>query len=149
MLLLLFAALAAAGIAVWLFQGERGAPQSVPRTAETITQPLEGTEWVWRGSAHAGGEMVAPSGEQFVLVLGRDGTVTSTTDCNGMGGTYLRDGEVLSFGSFISTKMYCEGSLESVYAGDLALTSSHTIEDDRLTLILNRDMGTMHFTARE
>lgn len=148
-LLLLFAALVAVGLAVWIFQAERSEQVVENTPSEVVAPPLEGTEWVWRRSDHADGLPAVPAGEQFLLEFSADGTLTSTTDCNRMGGTYVRDGEVLSLGSFVSTKMYCEGSLEQVYADDLALVSAHTIEDNRLTLILNRDVGMMYFTAKE
>ncbi len=111
-------------------------------TAETN---LEG-RWVWlRTERMTGSPVQAPPGEKFVLSFDGEGNASSSTDCNGLGGTYIVNGEVLSFGPFISTLMFCEGSLEGVYSQDLSLTNSYTIQGDILRLNLNRDVGVMIF----
>lgn len=108
--------------------------------------PLEGTAWSWQYTELQGGEMVeAPAGDQFVLTFEGNGQLGSTTDCNSMGGSYVLDGEVLSIGELMMTKMYCEGSMEGTYAEHLGLVNSYVIVDDTLRLNLNRDYGVMVF----
>ena len=121
----------------------------VPNEPAREDAQLVGTEWVWTHTEVSQGETVnAPAGERFVLTFEGGSQVSSTTDCNGLGGQYVQDGEVLSMGQFISTLMYCEGSLESVYSSQLALVNSYIIEGTKLQLNLNRDYGTMYFEGR-
>ena len=63
-----------------------------------------------------------------------------------MTGRFTVNGEILSFGPFATTKMYCAGSLEAEYARQLGLTASHIIQGPELRLILLKDAGTMVFT---
>lgn len=134
--LLIFIVLAAA---FWFTKDE---PKVVPAS-------LTSTQWVWLYTELQDGKVVsAPQGERFILSLGINGSVTSSTDCNTISGGYVKDGEVLSFTPFIATKMYCEGSFESQYTQQLSLTNSHVIEGQVLKLILNRDFGVMTFVKR-
>ncbi|MEX0931843.1 MAG: META domain-containing protein [Candidatus Paceibacterota bacterium] len=118
--------------------------------AEQSKRTLTEGEWVWKSTRLLdGSEVVAPSGERFVLTFNKKGEVGSSTDCNGLGGNYVVDGEVISFSQFISTMMYCEGSLESTYSQQLMLANSYAIKGDTLTLMLNRDYGVMEFEFRK
>lgn len=111
------------------------------------TTPLLETTWQWNETRNADGTVTTPSdASKFRMVL-KDTHMTSTTDCNTVNADFLVDHEVLSFGPIVSTKMYCEGSLESAYTQSFPLVTSYTIENDVLTLILIKDMGTMLFTA--
>jgi heat shock protein HslJ len=102
--------------------------------------------WAWvRTDMLNGSYILAPIGDKFILTFDRDGNVGSSTDCNGLGGNYVFNGEILSFGPFIQTLMYCEGSMESEYSKQLSLTSSYTIFGNELRLNLNRDYGVMTF----
>ncbi len=107
---------------------------------------LVGTKWSWvKTTLSTGATVQAPAGNKFVLTLKSDKTVQSTTDCNSLGGNYVLDGEVLSFGPFVQTMMYCEGSKEADYSRQLSLTSSYVIAGDELKLNLYKDYGTMIF----
>jgi|GEM_PF-1960709 len=110
-------------------------------------QKLENEEWVWLYTELQDGERVtAPEGGQFVISFDSEtGRVTSRTDCNSLAGIFSANGEVLSMGEFISTKMYCEGSMEGVYAEQLTLVNSFIIEGEMLRLMLDRDYGVMVF----
>ncbi len=103
--------------------------------------------WKWIRTEYLDDEELEPVKDNFVLSFNEAGTMTSTTDCNSLSGDFVIDGEVLSFGPFMSTLMYCEGSLEGEYGSDLALTNSYRIIGDELHLNLNRDFGTMIFRA--
>lgn len=114
---------------------------------EAVDFDLLDNRWVWiRTDLGNGTTVQAPNDESFVLSFDEPNKrVMSTTDCNSMGGTYVKDGEVLSFGQFAMTLMYCEGSLEGVYGEQLSLVTSYTISDDTLRLNLDRDYGVMVF----
>lgn len=135
-------------LGVFLFTKEEKNNPNVVVVGDT-PQEIEGTTWEWvYTELLSGNTLNAPEGGQFVLSFTDDGKVNSTTDCNNMFGSYVRDGEVLSFSPFAMTKKYCEGSLESEYAQQLSLTNSFVINDDELSLILNRDFGVMLFTRK-
>src|SRR3989344_3477332 len=108
---------------------------------------LEDNEWVWLYTELQNGQKVtAPEGNEFVISFdSKAGRIVSRTDCNSLSGIFAKDGEVLSMGEFVSTKMYCEGSMEGVYVDHLALVNSFVIEGKTLRLIQNRDYGVMVF----
>lgn len=129
--------------------------RDVPEVASTtdevsvVEHPLLSSKWIWTHTTYQGGKRItAPADELFVLSFEAESRMTSTTDCNSIGGNYVRDGEVLSFGPFFATLMACEDALEGQYTNDLALTSAYVIEGDILRLHLNRDYGTMYFKAK-
>lgn len=110
---------------------------------------LVGTDWQWQETTNPDGSITtANDPTRFVLRFGSDGTFSSSTDCNSLSGIYSKNGEVLSVGQIISTKMFCEGSQESDYVRALSMAGSHTIEGDTLTIILTRDAGTMTFRTK-
>ncbi len=117
----------------------------------TTVSVLTNKSWLWQSSVDAQGTEAEPvNPNDFELQFGTDGTLTSTTDCNSLGGSYSVNGEVLSIGSLVATEKFCsEESLEQAYAGLLGLVGSHIIEGDTLTLILLKDAGTMTFVAKE
>lgn len=108
-------------------------------------QALVGS-WAWYRTMYQNGSIAQVPIGTFVLTFGADGSVTSTTDCNQLSGSYVVNGEVLSFKPFAMTKKYCEGSKDTVYAKDLSLATSYTIVGDELRIIMNRDAGVMVFT---
>lgn len=122
-----------------------------PVDVSTSSSPIVGTTWEWQSSTNTQGTVTEPEdSSEFVLTFHADGRVTSTTDCNGVSGTYAAHGEVLSLSPLAATKMFCgEDTLETAYAGQLQTASSHVIEGDTLTLVLFKDLGTMTFTRVE
>lgn len=105
-------------------------------------------KWKWDYSTDARSNKITPKDSSlFVLEFGTDGRLNSSTDCNSLAGSYIKNEEVLSVGPLASTKMACEGeTLESQYASEIALVSSYSITDNVLTLILIKDSGKMKFT---
>jgi len=105
------------------------------------------SDWIWNSSIDASDKTMTPKDpNRFVLTLGADGRLSSTTDCNSIAGSFVINEEVISVGPLMSTLMACEGeTLESLYASQLALASSYTITDNVLTLQLVKDAGTMTF----
>ncbi len=110
---------------------------------------LAGSAWEWLRTDRAqGAATVAPAGK-FVLTFNDDKSASSATDCNSMSGSYVVDGEVLSFGPMVTTLMFCENSVETFYANDLAAVNSYVITGDTMIMNLNRGAGTMHFKRKE
>jgi heat shock protein HslJ len=115
---------------------------------ESVAPPVEQDAWAWQYSnLEDGTKIQAPEGK-FILTFSDNKKVMSTTDCNTLSGSYIRDGEIISFSPFTSTKMYCKQSLESTYSDELSLATSYYIVGDEMRLNLNRDAGIMIFKKK-
>jgi heat shock protein HslJ len=104
-------------------------------------------EWSWNSSVDALGKSVSPEDpSRFILTLDSSGKLTSTTDCNSTSGSFIKNQESLSIGALTSTEMACMGkTLELVYLSQLSQVSSYEISENKLTLNLIKDFGTMTF----
>lgn len=137
----------------WIWLQEADAPLARQWAAKLGVgdQPtVEGVAWVWRQTMRADGSTVEPKDDSFVLsLIEEEKRVSSTTDCNSLMGSYLLSGDQqLRFGSLAATKMFCQDSMESVYAEQLALVNGYHIDGGRLYLTLDRDFGSMVFEAK-
>jgi len=89
-------------------------------SADVMTLSMK--TWKWIKTVYDGSDMqeVTPKqAEAFTLTFMSDGNFSATTDCNSIGGTYSTDGERITFGSMISTLMFCEGSQETEFQQEL------------------------------
>jgi heat shock protein HslJ len=112
-------------------------------------QVLGNTDWTWLRTEIAGGQIMAAPVGKFVISFDGEGNMTSTTDCNSLSGTFEVNGNQLTFGPFISTLMYCDGSLEGEYSGQLSKTERYIIQGQGTELRLSlSDGGVMIFAAR-
>ena len=81
-----------------------------------------------------------------VRILNKDQTFAATTDCNRMNGVYTAKDGIISFGQFTSTKMYCEGSQETIFSELIRDTSGyHFTSKGELILDLKFDSGSVTF----
>ncbi len=111
------------------------------------TSPLSGTSWIWSSSVSNGAAAQAPVGGKFILSFNDEGRVRSTTDCNSIGGRYtIGINNSLSFGSFVSTMMFCQGSQELQYSQALSKTQTYAINGSTITL--TNASGTMIFMKK-
>ncbi|MDB4983891.1 MAG: heat shock protein [Patescibacteria group bacterium] len=138
------------------------APENISPVTETPASPkmpagtpangnvsgLTAYAWYWQRTAMTNDANTNPKPPvKFILKFGSDGHMSSSTDCNGISGTYHVDGEKLTFGPFMSTLMYCEGSQESIYTTQLTNVERYeTNQDGGLTLFLKDNSGYMVFT---
>jgi len=124
--------------------------ESLPPSAPVVTNQitLTDTPWVWQYTINQDGTKTIASSTKFILDFTKEGTLTSTTDCNILSATYEQNGEVISFTPFVSTKMFCTESQESLYRFTLALATSFTITGTTLTINSNRDAGVMTFRMK-
>lgn len=77
---------------------------------------LEMKTWTWIKTQYNNDTEVTPlEADVFTLTFNTDGKFSATTDCNSINGSYEVDGSKISFGNIASTRMYCEGSQESVF----------------------------------
>ena len=97
------------GEAVQNFEGE----------ADTARMTLPMQAWTWVRSEGEGVTVTPKQEGRFTITFKEDQSVSVTTDCNGMGGTYTTKGSTLTFGPMMSTLMYCEGSQEGEFGAML------------------------------
>ncbi len=117
-----------------------------------------------------GGASVSPTGEWTLISYGdvsnptpalpdvetsitfnEDGTFGGSVGCNSFGADYKVDGDQITFGSIISTMMFCEGisDQESTVLGILTdKTVSFEMNEDQLTLT-SEDGNTVIVLARK
>jgi len=116
------------------------------QTATSTSLTLAGS-WMWQNSTtQIGGTISPPNPNKFVINFTEEGRLSSTTDCNNIAGSFIKNEEVISIGQLVSTEMACEGDiLEAKYAEQLSLASSYSIKDNVLTIILVKDAGKMNF----
>lgn len=98
---------------------------------------LNDNPWLWLES-QVNDEVITPNqADAFVLTFdAEEGRLSAQTDCNNQSGPYTLTDESLTVGPMISTLMYCEGSQENVFAGQLAEVNSYDLDEDN-NLILN------------
>lgn len=86
---------------------------AVDREVADPDQPLEGTLWMVTGLVNGGAVSSLPNG--VVASLRFDGgQVAVESGCNKGGGAYTVDGEVITFGSLVMTKMGCDAGRAQV-----------------------------------
>jgi len=117
--------------------------KTVPSTTKQST--LTSKNWVWIRTTYNDGREVKPAKEgDFVLVLDENSHFSLKTDCNGVGGTYEANGDMIAFKEMVSTLMYCENSLESDFVRMLGDVSSyHISSDNQLILNIKFDSGSV------
>ncbi len=70
--------------------------------------PLVG-QWELVSHGSAADQTPAAQGVDTNIEFKSDGTLGGNVGCNGFGGDYQVDGRQVSFGSIVSTAMFCEG----------------------------------------
>lgn len=95
---------------------------SETETSDTKPPTLEIKAWTWTEDAN------------FSITL-ENSTLTTTTDCNAMGGVYAVEGTTLTFTDIISTEMYCENSLESEFRANLHKVTGYSFDDNKQLIL--------------
>ncbi|HEY0964789.1 MAG TPA: META domain-containing protein [Candidatus Paceibacterota bacterium] len=119
---------------------------SIAVVSEKPAPSLKGKDWRWVRTELNDGTTNAPEADEFGITLAADGTFTADTDCNSVGGRYSVQGSTISFTDIFSTKMYCEGSLETLFIQYLTdSTNYHFGPSGELILNLKLDSGSVIF----
>lgn len=107
---------------------------------------LQNTTWVWQKTLVDGINAVSPNQSGlFTVSFGVDGNLSGKTDCNGFFGNYTPGSDgFIKFGAFGMTKMYCEGSQESVFINAVQSMTNYSI-DASGNLTLKKGADTMYF----
>ncbi|MGB8982871.1 MAG: META domain-containing protein [Anaerolineales bacterium] len=85
----------------------------------------------------------AVEGAEAGLTFNEDGTVTGDSGCNGMGGSYIVEGDQITFSEVVATLMACDDSRmsqEDAVQQVLTDTATFKIEGNTLTLTNNAMM---------
>lgn len=119
---------------------------SLPDTAQKIIPPHG--QWKWESAINSAGTEIRPeNSSDFILTLTPEGRLTSTTDCNTVSGSYIRNENVLNVGALVSTEKACEGQVyEPLYLTYLSLASTYQIQGNILTIYLVNNSGSMVFS---
>lgn len=118
----------------------------------TSTVALQSTiydkPFVWKETVTSTGTKILPKKQgSFILTLSKSLMMTSKTDCNAISGAFTINSNSLTFSNLASTKMYCEGSDETLYNKELTDTVSFATTTNELHLLLkNKDK--MIFTSK-
>lgn len=107
-----------------------------------------GTSWEWQFTNFQDGTKIEAPVGKFIFTFLPDMQVSSLTDCNTISSSYRGDGELIKFSPFLSTKMFCEKSLESKYIDHLGMVTSLYVAENELRFNLNQDEGVMIFKKR-
>ncbi len=115
--------------------------------ANPAIMTLDMKKWVWSSTlTNDGMETIPRQSFKFTITFGKDGRFSATTDCNSASGTYTASNGLITFGPIAQTKMFCEGSLESVFIGSLQNASGyHFTSKGELILDLKFDSGSVVF----
>jgi len=107
------------------------------------TPNIKGITWIWEKTEMANGTVVTPIKlGMYSVLFEHDGTVTGKTSCNGFGGDYtLGSGGSMSFGPFMSTLMYCEGSQEAEFSQAVTNSNRYTINAEGKLVFTIKDGG--------
>jgi len=121
--------------------------QNFEGEAEPARMALNMKTWEWTNTIYNNDTEVKPlSDKKFTLTLNKDNTFSATTDCNGVGGKYVVDGNKITFSKMASTLMYCENSQEADFTKMLSETQNYLFTSKgQLVFTLNFDSGSVFF----
>jgi len=93
---------------------------------DTSVMNLTMQPWTWVQTTYSDGTELAPTEpDDFTLTFNADNTVSISTDCNTMNGTYQTNDYQITFGPMTMTKIFCADSKESAFATMLEQTQSY------------------------
>lgn len=126
-------------------------PQMTTLSEEEAIRYLSDRVWRWHETVLPSGELVTPNKTgAFTLTFATDRTMKGATDCNGFSGTYSVSNWQLTFGSMMSTLMFCEDSQETEFTNALSDMESFAFnKEGNLILTLGQEQGSMTFIAQQ
>lgn len=130
-------------------EGEEVAVDSIinMNNAATVSRMIA-NPWIWEKTVMNDDTTILPNKvDAFSVTFTEDGNVSGTTDCNGFGGSYnVGLGNTITFGPFMSTLMFCEGSQEAVFSKNVSDSNMvFFTEEGNLVLLLPYDSGSVIF----
>ena len=102
--------------------------------------------WKWVSTTYSDGKKLTAKSQKFVLTFAKDGTFSSSTDCNNVAGKYTDDEKKIVLSDMVSTLMACESSQEGEYVKALGQVSSYFFRTNgELVFDLKYDSGSSIF----
>ncbi len=118
-----------------------------------ISPPLVGTNWNVMTYNNGKGGLTTPlAGSEISLLLAEDGTVSGAAGCNRYSGGYQVDGNSITIGPLVTTRMMCnepEGVMDQEFAFTNALQQAASFEILGAELTLLDAEGTTLVKAQE
>lgn len=94
-------------------------------------------EWTLASYGDPANPTPAAADVETSIIFGEDGQVNGTAGCNGFGGDYSVGDGTITFGTLVSTLMFCEGPAGEQEAAVFAVfvaTVPFTVDGDTLTI---------------
>jgi heat shock protein HslJ len=132
------------------------APPVMPGTVDAPPPPLAavgdalltGTVWRWTGTMAGNGSIKPDAPERYTLEFQPGGMVAVRADCNRGSGSYLLNGDALTFGPLAMTRAMCPpGSKDSEFLRDVAAVQRQQFRGNELVLTLKDGTGSMVFAT--
>jgi len=132
------------------------APPVLPGTVNAPPPPLAavgdalltGTVWRWTETIAGNGSIRPDAPEHYTLEFQPGGMIAVRADCNRGSGSYLLNGDVLTFGPLAMTRAMCPpGSKDSEFLRDLAAVQGQQFRGADLVLTLKAGAGSMIFVT--
>jgi para-nitrobenzyl esterase len=109
---------------------------------------LTGTLWRWTETVTGNNSVKPDAPERYTLEFQPGGMVAVRADCNRGSGSYLLNGDTLTFGPLAMTRAMCPpGSKDSEFLRGLAEVQGQLFRGDDLVLTLKADAGSMVFMS--
>lgn len=107
-------------------------------TACSANSP-ESIQGRWQLISHgsASNQIAAAADADAFIEFGQDGKLSGNVGCNGFGGEYEVNGNAITFGPIMSTKMFCEGPVGEQEATTLSVlfeSATFALDDNTLTI---------------
>lgn len=121
--------------------------QNFSGEANPEVMTLDMKSWVWVQTLYNNDTALRPNqAEAFTLAFTEEGTISATTDCNSMHGTYELHENEITFGPMAMTRMFCAESQEQEFAEMLSKTQSYFFTSrGELVFELKDDAGSAIF----
>jgi heat shock protein HslJ len=109
------------------------------------TDLIIGHTWSWERTVMNDDSIIIPKNQnKFTIEFSRDGNVMGKTDCNSFSGTYqIGSDGIINFGPLASTKMYCEGSEETLFTGAISKVKNYSVDTVGNKLLMYFNEGLM------
>lgn len=138
-----------AAITVLAACGNNESRPSQSTSTDGVIFELTGTRWAlaWLD----GRTVTVPEGgrEAYIWLNPADGTVVGDAGCNRLSSTYKSNGEQLTFGELIATRMFCQNmATETALMQALEATAAWRITGSQLELLDAKGEARVRFQAR-
>ena len=94
-------------------------------------------QWKLVSYGSAASQTPAAPDVETSIEFGSDGKLTGNVGCNGFGGDFKVDGDTITFGSVMSTMMFCEGPVGDQEMGTITVlqaSAKFALDGDNLTI---------------